>query len=271
MEIVKLTPENIEALAYSCMMERSRWIRNPEHYRSISISYLKKTINHRILGVVAVQDGKPVGHLFYGPLKGIGLPVRCDEEKINAIHCTCVDKQWTRKGIGKAMIDAVVEDSKDTPGILVMATKLKMFMPIDSFLRLGFNQIHDDDFWKIGYYPIQKESVHVETYTPELEWDYVKSFTFITDDFCPFFVHLRQKQKAIAMKFPEQLPIDEIPFENAIQRDENVIPGFYLFGREIPPGILSSGKLKRFIKRTIRDESRKTFGTTSPPEYRKRK
>ena len=271
MEIVKLTSDNIENFSYPCMLKKTRWVPNPQHYRSMSISHLRKNIDGRIKGVVAIAHGKPIGYLFYGPLKGAGFPVQCSEERINAIFCTTVDASWTRKGTGKAMVESAVEDSKTTPGLLVLATGMKMFMPIKPFLKLGFRQIHDGEFWKIGYYPIQKESVQVETYTPQLEWDYVKPFTFITDDFCPLLIHLREEQMKIASKFQEQLPIEEIPFEEAVRKDENVTPGFYLYGKQIPPGFLTGWSIKRFIKKTIRDESRKTFGTTSPTEYTKRR
>jgi predicted GNAT family acetyltransferase len=271
MEIAKLTPENIDEFAYPCMMKKSRWIKNPEHYRSISLSHLKKNIDRRINGIVAVESGRAVGHLFYGPLKGAGFPVRCDEEDINAVFCTFMDGKYSGEGIGKKMVEAVVDDLRGTPGLLVLATGLKEYMPIQPFLKLGFRQILDGPFWKIGYHPIEKETVDVETYIPELEWDYVKPFTFITGDFCPFLVHIREEQKTIANKFQDLLPVEEIPFEDAVKQDENVTPGFYIYGKEVPPGILAGSKLKQYIKKTVRDESMKTFGTTTPPKYERRK
>ena len=182
-----------------------------------------------------------------------------------------MDGEYSGKGIGKKMVEAAVKDVQGTPGLLVLATGLKEYMPIESFLELGFHRIHDGPFWKIGYHPMEKESVQVETYVPELEWDYVKPFTFVTDDFCPFLVYLREEQKSIALKFQELLPIEEIPFEDAVEKDENVTPGFYIYGKQVPPGILTGRELKRYIKDAVRDESLKTFGTTAPAKYEKRK
>jgi len=209
MEIVRLTTENIAEYAYPCMMKKTRWVKHPERYRAVSLSFLQKTLGQSVLGICAIKEGKSVGHLFYGPLKGAGFPVRCREENIPAVFCTHVRPSFARQGAGRAMVEAAVEACQDAPGLLVLASGMKSYMPIEPFLQLGFQMIHEDGFWKIGYYPIQKASVHVETYTPELEWDYIKSFTFITGDFCPFLVHLREEQKKCASRFHEQLPIEE--------------------------------------------------------------
>jgi predicted GNAT family acetyltransferase len=271
MEIVHLTPENIEEYAYPCMMKKTRWVKHPERYRAVSLAFLQKTLGTSVHGICAIRNGQSVGHLFYGLLKGAGFPVRCREENIPAIFCTHVRPSFGRQGAGKAMVEAAVGACQDAPGLLVLASGMKSYMPIEPFLRLGFHLIHEDGFWKIGYYPIQKASVHVETYTPELEWDYIKPFTFITGDFCPFLVHLREEQKKCASRFHEQLPIEEIPFKEAIRRDENAVPGFYLYGKEVPTTLMAGWRLKRYIKKGVRDESRKTFGTTAPTEFTKRK
>ena len=271
MEIVHLTPENIQEYAYPCMMKKSRWVIHPERYRTISLSFLQRALGTSVHGICAVRDGKSVGHLFYGPLKGAGFPVRCRDERIPAIFCTHVDTSFGRQGAGRAMVEAAVGASQDAPGLLILSTGVKLYMPIEPFIKLGFHLIHEDRFWKIGYYPIQKASVHVETYTPELEWDYIKPFTFITGDFCPFLVHLREEQKKCASRFHEQLPVEEIPFEEAVRRDENAVTGFYLYGKEVPTSLMAGWRLRRHIKKVVRDESRKTFGTTAPTEFTKRK
>ena len=271
MEIIHLTPENADALAYPCVIHGTRQMRRSRPYRNVSITFLQKTINTRIKGIAAVEDGRAVGHLFYGTLKGSGLPVRCSESDIPAVFCTFVNRKYSRMGVGKAMIEAAIRGCKDESGLLVLATRQKTYMPMTLFSRLGFQKIHEDGFWNIGYYPITRASVDVETYVPELEWDYVKPFTFVIRNLCPFLIRLREDQKRTASHFHDLLPIDEVPFEEAVRRDENVTPGFYLFGKEVPISLMAGWKLKRYIKKSIQDESLKTFGMTAPTRFEKRK
>ena len=227
MEMVRLNAQNLREYAYPCMLSKTPWIRHPAKYRNASLNVLEKTIDRHVNGVVSLENGKPVGHLFWGPLRGAGFPVRCSEPEIPTIFCTFVEKTFAKKGIGRAMIQAAVEDSQNAAGLMVLATDMDAYMPVYAFLKLGFRQILDDGFWKIGLYPIQKDAIHVETYIPELEWDYVKPFTFVVGDFCPYLIFQRAMQKRVASTFHDQLPLVEIPFEEAYQKDESITPGFY--------------------------------------------
>ena len=136
---------------------------------------------------------------------------------------------------------------------------------------MGFRLIAEDPFRKVCYYPIQKDIVEAEIVEPELEWDYVKPFTVVTGDYCPHIISQREQQKKVASGFTDQLPIDDVSLEQAKEKDPNVIPGFYVFGKYVPSELLSEKQFKKYLKKAIRDEGKKTFGATAPQKYEKRK
>lgn len=266
MKLVQLSSNNIEQYGYPCMLRRSIWMRNPIEYRSRSICFLKES-SKNLSGIAAVEDNHAIGFIFYGPLNLSSIPVRCDVEGIPTIYCTWIKRSKTKKGIGRAMIQKLKEDMKKEPGIISLTTNKTFIMPFKPFQKMGFKLIHDSGFWKIGFYPIQRNHVEVGFYTPELEWDHVKPFTFITRDDCPFVSYRRDKLKKYLLKFEDHLPIDEIPYKEAKKKDENIIPGFYLFGQFVPFEKIMSFEFKQLLNKAIRDENKKTFGATSVSAY----
>ena len=270
MKLVHLTSKNIQKYGYPCMLRRSIWMKKPHEYRSRSISFFDGCLG-KVKGIAAVEGDNVIGYTLYGSLNRAAIPLQCDNAEIPAIYCTWVKKGRTKKGIGRSMIQALEEELKKEAGVLVLATSKTYIMPFKPFKKMGFQLIYDSDFWKIGFYPIQKNSVDVSFYKPELEWDHVKPFTFINRDDCPFVSFRRDKLKQTLLKFEDLLPIDEIPYEEAIKKDENLIPGFYLFGEFVPFEKIMSWQFKRFLKKIIRDQNRKTFGVTSVSTYEVKK
>ena len=271
MEIQKLTRENSEILAYPCMNKRNLFIWNPKKYRDRALPILQNRISKDIQGVVAVENNRSIGHIFYGSVQNSGFPIRCQDKNAIVILCSFIEKKYAGKRIGRTMLEAVCKNVGSAPGILVMATSTKYYMHDKSFIKLGFHSLYHHNLWHILYFPIKKKTINTETYDPELEWDYVRPFTFITYGLCPFSIQLWEKQKKVAFTFKDLLPIEELSYQEALKKDENVVPGFYLFGKLVPPGPLTGWKLKRYIKKAVRTESYKTFGTTSPSAYSKRK
>lgn len=271
MDIIELQPDAHFKLGYPCLNREDRWAKDSRRFQDASIKYLAEHLGKDLHGVAAIIDGETVGHAFVSPLHLAGFPVRADVPDLPTLRCSSMLPEHGNKGVGRAMIESVIAGLADSPGLLVVGTDSSLFMPIQAFIKMGFQPIAEDDFWKIAYYPIQNDSVSVQLYSPELEWDYVQPFTFVVDEFCPFLNRMAQTQREAIKKFREFLPADELSFEEAYQRDENVVPGFYLFGKLMPPGVFAPRQIKKTIKEAIRAEGKKTFGTVVPSKYLKRK
>ena len=266
MKLVKLSLKNIEKLGYPCMLRRSIWMKNQKKYRSQSICFLNENLT-KVKSIAAVEGEAVIGFVLYGPLRLSTIPLRCNVEDITTIYCIWIKTSQRKKGVGRALIQKLKEEMKNESGILSLTTNKTFIMPFKPFEKMGFQLIHDSDFWKIGFYPVKKERVEVSFYSPELEWDHVKPFTFVERGDCPFISFRLDKLKKYLLKFKDHLPIDEIAYEEAIKKDESVIPGFYLFGHFVPFEKIMSWSFTRFLKKTIKDENRKTFGATSVSSY----
>ena len=78
-------------------------------------------------------------------------------------------------------------------------------------------------------------------------------------------------QKKTVEKHKKLLPVEELSWQDARQRDPHVLPGFYLFGKFVPLFSMNERKLNQYIQKSIKAESYKTFGAASATEYTKRK
>lgn len=270
MEIIQLTKENAAKYSYGCMMKGNIYVRHPQPYRETVIPDLKAHAGKDVFGFVAVENDVPVGHLMMGYINVLGMQIRIQPDT-PVILCTYVSRQYGKKGLGRSLIEAARAAFPKAPGLLILSTRTNMYMPFKKFERYGFKMIHTHDMWKIGYLPIQKEAVQIEFYEPVLEWDYVKPFTLIQGGFCPFLLHIYQNQKKVAETFKQYAPVEEMTLEAARKKDPNVLPGFYVFGHLAPAKPVLRWQFKRYLRKAIKREEKKTFGAASPTGYEKRK
>jgi hypothetical protein len=251
--IVRLTSENLEPYAYPCMVHPTERIENPSFFRFQCLPYLQKWIGKRVFGFAAVFMDKAVGSVFYGPLSGSSLPLKCDATDVQVLMCSFVDESFHHADVGRRMIQAVLEDCADRPGLLVMASRLKSYMYYKPFLHMGFRLVLDGEFWKICYRPIRTEEVRVEMARPRLRWKNLKPFTWITENFCPLMVYMMGRQRQMVQMLSSQ-ESEEIPLEQAVKLDRDVTPGFYLFG-EKTQDILPENRFKKMIQKAVRKKS----------------
>jgi predicted GNAT family acetyltransferase len=203
-------------------------------------------------------------------VKSLGLPMHVQPES-PVIFCTYVSPGYGRKGIGRQLIEAAKKAFHDQPGLLVMSTKTRMYMPIARFEKLGFRMVHSHDLWRIGYLPIGRDDIQIDFYNPELEWDYVNPFTLVQGGFCPFMLHIWKGQRKAAQSFRKYAPVEVMTLEEARKKDPNVVQGFYVFGKLAPAKPMFGWQFKKYIRKAIRTEETKTFGAASKTSYEKRK
>lgn len=270
MEIIQLTKENAAKYSYGCMMKGNIYVRHPQPYREAVIPDFQSHIGKDVFGFVAVENDLPVGHLLMGYMNALGMQIRIQPD-VPVILCTYVNRRYSKKGLGRSLIEAAKAQFSTAPGLLILSTKTNMYMPFKKFRRYGFKMIHVHDMWQIGYLAIQKDEVQVEFFDPVLEWDYVKPFTLIQGGFCPFILHIYQNQKKVAETFKQFAPVETMTLEEARKKDPNVLPGFYVFGSLAPAKPMFRWQFKRYIRKAIRKEEKKTFGAAAPTNYGKRK
>lgn len=272
MNIVKLTGENIHYLEYPGVMKPAAAVRKPVFPDSTDIDFLTRHIEKDIQGFIAIDADKPAGHILVAHLDRAAVPLRSSRPDIPVILSLVTVKKYRRQGIAEDLIRRVIEDNQEAPGILTLPADSRTMKEHRSFRRMGFKKIAEHGLLKAEYRPGTKKMIDAAFYTPGLERDYVRPFTFVTDPFRPGMRQVMERQKRILNAFPDMLPPDEIPYEEARARNPEITPGLYLFGKMPETGGFVTGlRLKRIIKKTIREEARKTFGAASPTRYTKRK
>ncbi len=158
---------------------------------------------------LACLNSKPVGLIQYQPDQ---------EERIVKISCIVVpEKENFRKGIGKSLLKALIEDAKkrkltfnnDVPLALVTwAFRVPGRYPQHKFYqRMKFKKVKADDPFLL-YYPLKKGYVHhpkEEKFIPQEE-DRGKALIFY-DPSCPFSIYFSEKIKESILEVAPDIPI----------------------------------------------------------------
>lgn len=270
MEILELTKDNANQYGYGCMMKGNLFLRKPQPYRESLLPELTGHLDKGLRYFFAVDQDKPVAHLMVAPLPLLGVPIIARPD-VPAIFCTYVTKGYAKKGLGRSLVEKAKQSFPESPGLLILTTKTRMYMPFQSFQRLGFKSLSSHDLWNIGYLPVKQDSIQIDFFDPELEWDYVKPFTLIRGGVCPFLLHVWDVQKKAAESFKEYAPVVEVSLQEARVKDPGAVPGFYVFGKMAPAKPMFGWQFKLYIQKAIRKEEKKTFGAATPSGYKKRK
>ena len=198
LEIREVTVDNLELLVSLCvppenrtdplfvggMREKKKWATQAlERYGSIAkLAYL---------------NSRPAGMIQYQPRP---------EEKVIEISCTFVpEKANLRKGIGRSLLNALMEDAKkpqrafdsNVPRALVTwAFQVpETYSQSDFYQRMGFKRVKEEDPLLL-YCPIEEGYVYCpreEKFTPQKE-DRGKALIFY-DPSCPFCINFSERIK----------------------------------------------------------------------------
>ena len=270
MKCIQITSKNVDMLINPAM-KKTRFLPNSEIYRDQILPSLQKHLRGNIQGIGAVSDERCVGYMLFGPLREVALPISCVLQDIPVIFCYYTEKKYRSKELDRLLMDEVLKHLKNAPGILTLSSDSKEYMPAKSFIKMGFRSVVQNNNLQILFLPLKQESIEAELFNPELEWDYIRPFTFINHPVCLYLLHLQNMQKKVCERYKNLLPVEELSWQDAHQKDPHIIPGFYCFGRFVPLYSMNERKLKRHIKQCIRAETYKTFGAASSTAYTKRK
>jgi len=177
-----------------------------------SREWFKANLGKHVEGYHLLDDGKVVGHIYYETSEKALIPYEM-EPKIAYIYCTEMLHDYMHKGYGKMMLNHAKEDLKKQgfKGMLVDATDFKEYMHYEHFLKQGFKTIKEHDPFKLMYFPLTKESVHVKI----LELNYQPSrdkveVTLFNNFFCPVGTYMYHLIKKVAQSFGDKVKIVEI-------------------------------------------------------------
>jgi N-acetylglutamate synthase-like GNAT family acetyltransferase len=213
LEIKDITLENIDHFANLCIpMERrndAQFIKGAKMKKKWATEALKA---YGSIAKLAYLDSKPVGLIQYQLNPA---------ERIVEISCIFVpEKANSRKGIGKSLFKALIEDAKkpqplfdnEVPDALVTwAFQVPKWYPQHKFYqRMGFKRVKTDDPFLL-YHPLKKGYVYrpkERKYLPQEE-DQGKAFIFY-DPSCPFAIHFAHAIKKSIREVAPGIPIGVI-------------------------------------------------------------
>lgn len=211
MEIKQVRSENIKDLFYPCVPGKDEYISQVNY---LSDLWVKERFKNKWRGFVAYEEGKPVGRVEFYPIENSFALI--SESDLYFMPCIWVIPEFQKKGIGKALIEKVIEETKDRSGIITNVTESEGWMPALFFKKFGFKDTSLTGPLKLL---IKK---HRETNLPsklkpafEHEINPNKVVIEIVEDpSCPFMRVWREKLIDIAKEFGDKVVIVRYPVKD---------------------------------------------------------
>ena len=161
------------------------------------------------VGKIAYYGGVPVGIIQYIPIP---------EEKVYEVTCIFVTpKDYTRKGIGRSLFKAVLEDvekpikffgGEKADALVTWAFEVPNTYPQNKFfIKMGFKQVYPDNPYHL-YYPLKEGYVYTpreKHYIPQGE-DCGQALVFINPD-CPFCIYFMEKTVSLIREVSSDIPL----------------------------------------------------------------
>ncbi|MEM2975336.1 MAG: GNAT family N-acetyltransferase [Candidatus Bathyarchaeia archaeon] len=204
---------------------------------------------HECIAKLAYLDAKPVGLIQYRLVP---------EERVVKIQCIFVpEKENLRKGIGKALLKALISETTENPATLALVThafRVPGRYPQNEFyIKMGFKKVTEDDPFLL-YYPLKAGYVYQpkeEKFTPQKE-DFGKALIFY-DPSCPFSIYFSERIKESIREVAPNLPIRMI---NMFEEQEEVkirgqVPTCAVNGQPIKAFFLDKENFHKEVKEAL--------------------
>ncbi|RLI20515.1 hypothetical protein DRO54_06090 [Candidatus Bathyarchaeota archaeon] len=208
---------------------------------------------------IAYLNSKPVGLIQYQPKP---------KEKLLEIKCIFVpNRQHHRRGIGKALLNALLEEAKkpkeffgnEPPLALVTwAFHVPGYYPQNEFyLKMGFKKVREDDPFLL-YYPLKEGYIYrpkEERFTPQEE-DMGKALIFY-DPSCPFCMYFAEQIKESISEVAPNLPIRMI---NMFEEPDEVekrgrVPYCAVNGKPITAFFMDKENFQKEVREALREKA----------------
>jgi GNAT superfamily N-acetyltransferase len=222
--IVDLKPDNVSH-ALCCQFHKGYWIGAVEERKKF---LLWKLNEGKVWGKIAVEDRKSFGWIDYYP--------RADGWVY--IGCICVLKENYGQGIGRALINACLDDCRRTKGVIVGATVWD-HMPKGFFKKCGFfdtDEKADVSLMAVKFgteeLPKTEKKQAQKSYKPKLEQGKLM-IDMLDDGQCPVSCVTRQLVKEVARDFNDKVIIKEYDTKDeAVAKKFGYMKGIFLDGEK---------------------------------------
>lgn len=219
--VVDVGLEDVDSLIYLCIPSSKR---NEPYFiegAKVKRAWAFKSLNiFGSIAKIAYSNSIPVGLIQYQPNI---------ENKVLEISCIFVpDKRYQRKGIGRALLNSLMEDVKKPMkifgykfpyAIIAHAFNVPGYYPQSEFyLKMGFKRVEGNS--SLLYYPLKEGytyKLRESRFIPQLE-DMGKAIIFY-DPSCPFCISFSKRIEDLIREVAPNLPIR---FVNIFEEVEEV-------------------------------------------------
>jgi GNAT superfamily N-acetyltransferase len=213
MEIVEVSMDNIEDLFYPCGPEKNEYVSQKKYLSNL---WVRERFKNNWKGYVAYDEDKPVGRVEFYPVES-GF-VLLSGKDFYFMPCIWVLPEFQKKLIGEALIEKVIEETKDRSGVLTYAMESQGWMPSSFFLKYGFEDTGLSGLSNLNL--LLKK--HREAELPKLlkpTFEHMKDpnrvvIEVIEDPVCPFMRVWQKQMIDIAQTFKEKFNIVEYSVKN---------------------------------------------------------
>jgi len=256
LRINRVTKENIDELVNLCIPPNKK--EDPLFIEGIRVKkrWADQVVEkYGSIGKLAYIDSKLVGLIQYLPRSG---------EKLMEIKCIFVpEKEALRKGVGKALLKALIEDMNkpksyfdyDTPlALLTWAFEVPGWYPqYEFYKKRGFREVRKDDPFLL-YYPIKEGYVYLPKEVEYIPQDEDRGRgTIFYDPACPWCIYFSEKIKESIREIAPEIPLRMInEFEEAEEvKKRGKVPFCIVNKKPIETFFLDKENFQREVKEAL--------------------
>lgn len=207
------------------------------------------------IGKMALIDSTSVGLIQYQP-----------KPKKRLLEITCIfvpDRRNQRRGVGKALLNALIEDakkprefydSKPPLALVTWAFQVPGYYPQNEFyLKMGFKKVRDDDPFLL-YYPLKEGYVYQPeeaVFIPQAE-DKGRALIFY-DPSCPFCMYFAEHIKNLIREVAPDLPVRMVNmFEEAEEVEKRgQVPQCAVNGKAIKASFMDRESFQKEVREAL--------------------
>lgn len=251
MRIKKLSSENLTDV-YNCLEGNKQSLASEV---SESTRYLSEYLNRGWLAYAAYDDsGKPVGMAILTPCTDPLSSV--SGEGIYHLQCMNVIKDWKKEGVGRSLVDRMVEDAKALGGKGISVECYgDYWMPKSFFSHIGFEEVERLSNHSIFLKKIYPDAsvIHVDLpYRGDLPSKGVQVDIqhWVT---CPFILNNYRQAAAIVKRIVPNAVVRERTISTKDDVEKWGGSGVFVNGESVSPGPISEEDLRKAVQRTRKD------------------
>lgn len=243
MQIVDITKKNIDSIPRACgsmLPAKER-----EAAREVKKEWIKNLLDQGFKMKIAVDDeGYFMGMIEYLPIE-ISLQ-RVHGSNIIYIDCIWVLNQHKNKGIGRALLEECLKNTKDFDGVATWATD-HVIMNKGFFEHFGFEAVDSDKTVCIMFKKNKPDAEPPKLLKPKFKFNLEKGMLNVDlfyNPCCPYSFGVAQKAKKMALDSKKKLKINEHYLSSKdIIKEHGLSVGVFLDGKDCTIDFLMSKSL----------------------------